>query len=95
MNQTETIQATPCKRSRRVQAAALTGIAAALVPAAGVTFAAPPSADVVAGGVVTDIGADGASFVATYGIPALGVALGIALTWGLLRRVGKRVIGSF
>ncbi len=93
MNSTIENRSAVCRGGRRAQAATLAGVAAVLVPA-GVGFAAATPTD-AAGGVVTDLGGDGASFVTTYGLPALGVALGVALLWAMTRKVGKRVIGSF
>lgn len=77
---------------RRAKAATLVGVAtvAAGVPT-GLTFAAEPEPDSVAGEAVVDLAEQGASFVGTYAVPAAIIAIGASIGLALLIKLGRRM----
>lgn len=84
-------------RRAKVGVAAAVGTVAAGLPVSGLVFAGEPdpTPEEAAGAVIQGLADDGESFISTYGLAAVGVAIGASFVITLVVKLARRVKGAF
>jgi hypothetical protein len=88
-------QTTAPNRAKRIGTAALVGVGVSMAGVSGSVFAEPPTDEEAAGAVIEGLATDGAGFLVTYGLPAVGIALGGGLLIKLVPTLARKVVGAF